>query len=383
MKRILFFVESLGGGGAEKVLVDLVNHMDPACFHITLVVMTSGGVWDHAAANHVDLRFLLRREDFAAGGWRGFGYRLRHQMLRRLPPRLVHFLFFHERNDAEIAFTEGLATRLIAAAPRKSRRLAWVHTDFSSNAEGSDGAFRSPKTQRRAYAKFDRILCVSQRVRDQFIAKLGALPQLTVQYNPVDAAAVRARAEEKTAFPPGRGMTLLAVGRFSPVKGMDRLLRICARLRDEGLEFRLWLLGDGAQRGALEEYIRAASLQDCVALLGFRQNPYPFLRTADCLVSASRAEGLSTAAAEALILGTPVVCTDCAGMREVLGGMPCGILAQNSEEGLCQALRELLRQPSRLEGMRAAALARGAQFSLEERMKEITAHILGAGEEGQ
>ncbi|MDR3313791.1 MAG: glycosyltransferase, partial [Oscillospiraceae bacterium] len=287
MRRVLFFMESLGQGGAEKIIVDLCSHIDRSRFAATLLVVSEGGAnWEAALQSGVRLRCIFRRAQAEATGLRGLRYRVRYHLLRRLPPRWAHRLFLRGRYNTEIAFTEGLATRVVSGAPKRRRKLAWVHIDPLSDPH-ADPLFEDRAAQREAYRRFDRVLCVSGSVQTAFAQKFGALPALGVQYNPVDAEAIRRRAAEPAPpwaadFPAAGdcGLRLLCIARLVIAKGVDRLLRVCARLRAEQFVFTLLVLGEGSQRGELEEIIAAGGLADCVRLAGFRANPYPALAQA-------------------------------------------------------------------------------------------------------
>ncbi|MCL2107560.1 MAG: glycosyltransferase [Oscillospiraceae bacterium] len=371
MIKVLFLIESLDGGGAEKILADLANHMDHSRFAVEIRTVTDGGVWARRVREPVRLRSLLHTADARTGGPRALWYKLRYHLLRRLPAGMACRLFLRGRYDVVAAFCEGLVTRLAAAAPRRlGRKFAWVHTDHINNPH-ADALFRHLKRHRRAYLSFDEVLCVSESVRKNFIEKFGALPRLSVQYNPVDIPDIIEKAAEPIELPASEGPILLCVARLVPAKGVDRLLRAARELKEADIPFALWIMGDGPRREELEGLIAAFGLRDRVVLLGYRQNPYPFLRAAALYASASYAEGFSTAATEALVLGTPIVSTDCAGMREVLGEEPCGILTENSWEGFYRELRELLLHPERIPPMEAAAARRAARFSLEERVREV------------
>ena len=91
-------------------------------------------------------------------------------------------------------------------------------------------------------------------------------------------------------------------------------------MKQSGYAFELWILGDGEEREMLQHYICKKQLEDCVTLWGFQTNPYAFMTQSDLFVCSSISEGYSTAVTEALILGLPVVTTDCSGMNELLQG---------------------------------------------------------------
>ena len=114
------------------------------------------------------------------------------------------------------------------------------------------------------------------------------------------------------------------MGGFPPPKKYIRLLKAHKRLLDEGLEYDLWILGDGTERPMLEQFVSENDLQDSVWMPGFIENPYPFMREADVLACSSVYEGFSTFVTEGVVLGKPIVTTDVSGMRELLGDSEFG-----------------------------------------------------------
>lgn len=106
-------------------------------------------------------------------------------------------------------------------------------------------------------------------------------------------------------------------------------------------------------------------------MLGFQKNPYKYMSQADLFVCSSRAEGFSTVVTEALILGLPVVTTDCAGMRELLGDNEFGIVADNNDEAIYLALKDMLEDRDKYQHYKKQALKRSSYFSMERSISEL------------
>ena len=167
-------------------------------------------------------------------------------------------------------------------------------------------------------------------------------------------------------------LKLISVGRLATQKGYDRLLLIINRLYDNGNNISLTILGEGSEREKLEEYIIKNNLGNVVHLPGFAPNPYSIIKEHDLFVCSSRAEGYSTAVTEALILGLPVITTDCSGMKELLGeNNEYGVVVQNDEESLYNGIKKFLENKSYLEFYTTKAIERGKKFSLTSLMNEI------------
>lgn len=170
---------------------------------------------------------------------------------------------------------------------------------------------------------------------------------------------------------------LVAVGTLKESKGYDRMLRIIKRLKDEGDPVCLYILGIGPEQQALEKYVSENGLDDSVMFLGYQTNPYKYVSRCDLFICASFAEGFSTAATEALIVGTPVCTVEVSGMKEMLGEHnEWGIVTDNNEEALYQGIKGLLDDPELLAHYKEQATKRGKSFSTENTVRAVEEVLL-------
>lgn len=346
MIKLLFYIDTLKAGGAEKVLQNLVNAMDHDRFAVTVATPfpeDRSGLSDRVAyqslypAKNIFTRYLYRLEA-ALGTALG---RVRGEF------------------DMEIAYLETGPTKVVAASKSKAKKVAWVHCDLIQKTD--DPAALARKTA-PWYAAFDRVVCVSGAVRDSFRLLYDRRFPADVLYNVSDEAGILRKAD---AFTPEKSNvpTLCAVGRLSPEKNFLHLLRALPALVRDGIPFRLLIIGEGGERQRLEEYIQRKKLGDHVTLLGWHENPYPYMKAADIIVCSSIYEGLSTVVTEALILGKAIVTTPCGGMDELLGSSEYGLIAQSDDNGLHRALRRMLTEPGLQAHYEAASARRGKEFS--------------------
>lgn len=126
----------------------------------------------------------------------------------------------------------------------------------------------------------------------------------------------------------------------------------------------------------LEEFVRNNNMEDSVIFLGYKINPYKYVAKCNLFVCASFAEGFSTAATEALIVGTPVCTVEVSGMREMLGNNEYGLITENNEEDLYEGIKKLLEKPELLEDYRERAKKRGMFFSTEKTVKAVEEMLL-------
>ncbi len=352
--KILFYIDTLTGGGAEKVLRNLVNSMDYDKFDITVQSTYKENVsgllnkeisYKYCYKKRNTFSDIIFRAEAAAG--------------------LVYPLHIKGDYDIEVAYLEAASTKIMAGSTnKKAKKLAWVHCNLEKNTDDINKYVAKTKDW---YQKFDKVICVSENVLDSFRELFGNIPPSEIVYNTVDDNEIT----QKSAYDLPNNikkerLTLLAVGRLSPPKNYPRLLKATKELLDEGFDFDLWILGEGDLRKEIENQIEDYNIKNRVKLLGFYDNPYPFIKTADISVCASDYEGLSTFVTESLILGKPVVTTDCGGMDELLGENEFGIRSDVGDSAFTDALREFLSDPSAIAHYAEKAKIRGLDFSKDK-----------------
>lgn len=341
MKKILIFLESLSGGGAEKVLTDIVSNLNHLKYDITVCTITDEGVYQKRVGETCKYRSLLKMKNYRAGGIKKLLFWLQMKFIYYFPSRWVYKCFFHDKYDIEIAFIEGFATKLISSSNNQSKKIAWVHIDMEKRPY-ADKIYRSHKEQVRVYHQFSKIVCVSKNVKDVFEKKFFYSNKIIVLYNPVDKDDIERKKVEKIELKRPKGLLLVTVGRLEYVKGYLRLLKCVTKLKEEGYNFSLWILGEGTQHDELAKYISQHNLSESVALLGFQRNPYKYINQCDAFVCSSYAEGFSTAATESLMLGKPIFTVNCAGMEELFGDYNCGIIVDNNDDALFGMLKKIV-----------------------------------------
>lgn len=367
MLKVLFLIHDLGQGGAEKVLVNLVNNLDRSKFDISVTALFGGGVNEQFLKPVIRFRTVFPKE--VPGN---------SKLMKLLTPRQLHRLCVKERYDIEVSYLEGPSARVISGCPVPETKLvSWIHVE-QHTMDRLAGSFRSEKEARACYNRFDQTVCVSQYVHDDFCQLLDFQKPCRVLYNTVESDKILSGAAEAAPEISGDGtLRLIAVGTLKESKGYMRLLSIVRRLREERYPVHLYILGIGPLQQEMEQYIRQNRLEDAVTLLGYQTNPYKYVAKCDLFVCASFAEGFSTAATEALIVGTPVCTVEVSGMKEMLGEHDeWSIVTENSEEALYQGIRRLLDDPALLAHYKEKAAQRGRSFSTEHTVKAVEDMLL-------
>ncbi|MBQ5984351.1 MAG: glycosyltransferase [Bacteroidales bacterium] len=365
-KKVLFIIESLSGGGAEKVLTTLVRNINQEKYNVTVCSIVNTGEYICEVKSCVNYKYILNKTNTLFGKVK---YKLVYNIL---PLKLVYLLFVPKRNDIEVAFIEGFSTKLLShSTNRHSKKIAWVHIDLMIN-HWTDLVYHSREEEIRAYQKFDKIICVSKSVKDSMSEFCKGFDNIGVLYNPIDSDEIlnlSGKNCERSHFLTGN-INLISIGRLVHQKGYDRLIPILKRLHDEGYDFVLNILGEGPDHSKLNRMIEENNMQKYISLMGFCPNPYPYLKVSDLFICSSRSEGYSTAVTEALILGVPVITTNCSGMNELLQDGQYGLITSNSEEALYEGIKQLLSS-NELEYYSKKAEERGKEFSIERIMQLI------------
>ena len=331
-KKVLFLIESLSGGGAEKVLSVIVKFFDYDHYDVTVCPMVDTGIYRDEVKKYVSHYFpvITYRGHALSRFWNTVKYKLVYSYL---PLCWVYKWFIPQCNDVEIAFCEGFVTKLLSQSNSKAKKIAWIHTDLTDNPWPIElGIFQQGEEERKAYSCFNKIVCVSHIVEQSFHKKYGLNNLTCTIYNPIDTEHIRDLAGKKDSQLNDK-LQVISIGRLVPQKGYDRLLEVAKQLYDEGYKFYLTILGEGVERQSLENYIEKNSMASYVSLPGFSENPYKQLINSDMFVCSSRAEGFSLVIAEALLLGIPVISTYCSGPNELLDGGKLGLLVENSNKG--------------------------------------------------
>lgn len=363
MKKVLFLIHDMGQGGAEKVLVNLVNNMDDSKFDITVMTLFDCG------ENRQFLDSRIKYQTWCKKMIPGNSH-----LMKMFSPEQLHKLIIKEHYDIEIAYLEGPCARVISGCQDESTKLVgWIHIELHGAERAAEG-FRSVREAKMCYRRFQKIVCVSQTVKEVFCNALKVKVPYQVLYNTNESEKILKMALESVddiRFPESE-VKIVGIGKLLKNKGFDRILRITKRLLDEGYKIHFYILGNGAERDNLLKYVNDNHLNKKVTFLGYQLNPYKYVARCDLFVCASYAEGFSTAATEALIVGTPVCTVEVSGMKEMLGeNNEYGLVVENNDEALYQGIKRFFDEPGLLEHYTKQAEIRGKDFSTEKTVRKV------------
>lgn len=340
MSRIAFFIPSMGGGGGEKVILNLVSGFAERGFDIDLVLIRAEGPFMAEVPENVRIVDLKGRRLITA------------------IPALLRYV----RTEKPVAFLSAFTAANIASV--LVRKLSGIQTKLVLTEHSTRSAVAEdtrslrekiyPFLMRHTYPRADAVVAVSGGVADDLSKVTGmARERITVIYNPVLTKRVFEQASfgkslDHPWFQSGEPPVILGVGRLTRQKDFPTLIRAFNLVRQQRAA-RLMILGEGEDRAMLEGLIKELGLEDGVSLPGFDPNPYRYLARAAVFVLSSRWEGLPTVLIEAMGVGTPVVSTDCrSGPQEILeGGRHGPLVPVNDPSALAEAILHQLEAPMR------------------------------------
>ncbi|WP_073330397.1 glycosyltransferase [Chryseobacterium carnipullorum] len=346
-KKILIRIGSLRHGGAEKVLINFLKNLPEDKYDVDLLINLYTGMYIKEVPSWVNLHYLIKGEMITTNKPHEIpvkAFRVLYQKMFLLFPSLLYkFVLQNKKYDVEIAAIHGMYRELLSSPQKDSKKIIWIQNDIFNLKE------YTPDVIRQLF-KFDRILVISNKLKEEMqkVARNDKEKKAVIKiFNPIDKTDTLNKANTAIDDYPFSNEipTFITIGTVYPQKGYDRLLDVHKKLMDEGLKHQIIIIGDGFDYENIQTKLNHLGLQETVKMLGFRSNPYPYLKKADFYVMSSRHEGFPTIIAEALILNKPVVSTDVSGIKDLLQEGKLGIITPNSEDGICEGMKKFLTDP--------------------------------------
>ena len=353
-KSILFVIDSLTCGGAEKSLVSLLSLLDYTQMEVDLMMVTRGGMFEQYVPQEVQVLSFPK-----AKGFRRFWYfvcQLYFSFLLRLYRILKKkkhgaevrwgamksgYAPLREHYDVAVAYQQGFPTYYVAEKVNADRKYAWINVDLSK--AGYDERFN-----RRYYDMMTRIVPVSD-VLCQMLGKTGYVDEakLYTVYDILNVDLMRRMAQENDVWDDihTEGFSLVTAGRMAPQKNYILAVETAKVLKDMGLMFRWYFVGDGSERLSVENLIAQYCLQDCISLVGMQPNPYPYMANCDIYVQTSSFEGFCLTLREARIFHKPVVSTNFPVVYDQIKDGENGLIAEMTAESLAEKIMLLVNNP--------------------------------------
>ena len=355
MKKIAFFVQWMLCGGVENALIALTNELVSAGNDVTIYVIKEKGDFLNKVSDSVHLKAIPMdtnlRTKIPVGEcldehkyWEALQFVIKHNLnknefaelnvnLDEIPELKEHYdiaVNYHMHSPFLVWY---LSERVTA-----SKKYTWIHNDFETTKYSID--------RLRQYLNcVDQFFAVSNQLVKEFINIFPEFKEkISTALNIVPKTEIVMKSEMfyPEEYKKDKFLKLLTVGRLEEQKGYDIAIDVCSKLKNAGLQFQWYILGEGTQRKTLETEIQKEHVEDCFHLLGTRMNPYPYFKNCDIYVQTSRHEGYVTTVSEAKIFKKPIVTTDVSGAREQLRNGINGSIVEINTNDIYMKLRELM-----------------------------------------
>lgn len=359
MKKLLFVMQSLYNGGAEKSLVNLLNELPENKYEVDLLLFRQEGMflsqvpkWVRILKTPDTLRLLyspLQR----AGKYKGvklFGT-IRSRIEERNIRSSVAYRWMHsynrriekvtEKYDVAIAYISGEVLYFVGDKVDADKKIVWIHNDYKSASHPQKYDYKYLKEMDGIVSISDECVNILKEVFPEFTDKIYNIANIT------SAEVTRKRAMEfvPKEYEPNP-VTLISIGRLNPQKGFDMAIDAAYMLKRKHIQFQWFILGNGPLEKSLKDKIKQKDVGDCFHLLGAKENPYPYIQNATIFVQTSRFEGKSVVLDEAKILGKPIVVTNYATVKDQIEDGKEGIIVPMNPEGIAAGIEKMLTDTS-------------------------------------
>lgn len=358
--KILFMIHDLGGGGAERVLNNLVNNLNPDSFDITILALFNVGNYQHDLNNNIKYKYVWNKP-----------FPKNTSILKLFPKEKLHNMIVKDTYDIEVAYLEGSVHRIVAGCCNPDTRLlAWQHS-YPHEVDDAMIGFRNYEEASACYEKYNGIACVSNEINDAMHKYYPSLNNLSVVHNVNDTDKIVELAKEPIDERlDGSAIKICCVGKLVKLKRVDRIIKVTRQLLDSGHNVQTLIIGTGPEEQLLKDSCVSYGITDKVIFTGFQTNPYKYISKCDIFVCASESEGFSTATTEALVLGLAVVSTPVSGARELLGDNEFGIVSEMTIESIYKCVESLVSNSQLLQDKRNASTKRGEMFLINKSILE-------------
>ncbi len=356
MKKVLFCMESLRAGGSATSLINLLCLYKEQGITCDLFLLEHDGIFLDQGKQYANVlpeepiisSIRCSKERLKKRGFLAFCIRATYIAAYKLLGVDKANRLFYSRSaaklsnkyDTVVAYQEQIPTEYLQYV-KADRRIAWCHSNFDAFCGGKPVEY-----YQNIYAKYNEVVCVSDVICQAMIETVELdLTHVHRIYNTIPPKPICEKANVPVEMKEAEHR-FVSVGRFVDVKGFDRAVLAAAALREQGISFVWYILGDGPEFKNIERMVRENDLTDYVILTGMTKNPFPYMAGADAYVMASSNEAQPMVMNEALTLQVPVISTLFPSAAEVVTDGVNGILTENSTDGVLQGVLRFINDES-------------------------------------
>ena len=340
--KILFRHRSMEMGGVEKVMLSIVNNLNPEKFEITVCLNLNQGELRNEFPPHIRKLYLAEgKEDFSKNIiLQKIQLYQRKKKLEKLRknPEIIDKQYLKEYFDIEIGMTYNDFESVLNSSNKNSKKIGWFHSEI--NVPGLKPLLPEILKQ---FPQFDVMVYCSQKIKDLMHIHHPELhfPREKVIINAISIEEIKVKAAEKIE-PFSEKPSFVSVGRLHYRKGYHKLIEAHTKLIREGHDHQILIVGEGEHRQNLEKLIKENKVERTFILLGNKMNPYPYIKNADFFILPSESEAWPLVIAEALILQKPIIATDTGDVSMMIAPEKTGILIPYKVDEMYYSMKRFL-----------------------------------------
>ncbi len=341
--KILFRHRSMEMGGVEKVMLSLIQNLNPEKFDITVLLNLNQGELRNEIPNHIR-KFTLApgKEDLSKNKFiQKFQLWKRKNKLNYLSknPQFIDFEILNDSFDIEIGMTYNDFEAVLNSTNKRSKKIGWFHSEI-----------QLPKLQPLVpkilehFPQFDYMIYCSEKIENLMHQHYPNLhyPKEAVIINAIPIEEIKKKAEEKIEDFPKNKPVFVSIGRLHSRKGYHKLMDAHAQLVKEGLHHTILIIGDGEELPNLLQQQKELGVEKTFLFAGNKMNPYPYLKLADFFILPSESEAWPLVIAEALILKKPIIATKTGDIPTMIHHQETGILINYATDEMYNAMKLFL-----------------------------------------
>ena len=369
MKNILFVTYKMGAGGVEKALINVLQLLDKSQYKAEVMVIQDGGEFIDYLPKDIKLlkyncpNYISKVTNYAKRVTKEDCPNIKRYIwnlllfMNRVSIKLFKKAFIFRIFDLKYRKNNPLdkydmiidfhgygnyTSYLVAMAKVDAIKVSWIHEQTIYPAYRRIGGI---------YKRFDKIFGNCLDSCDNFISVFPKCREkVEVYYNYLDINEIITKANEKVPKELEIDKTkIISVGRVTEQKDFMKAIETAEILKKRDIEFKWVVVGNGDQYEELYDVVQVKQLNDVMEFVGFRNNPYVYIKNADLYVQTSRAEGYCTTISEAIILGKPVVSTEVGGVNEQLDNGKGGIITKHNPIDIANAIIHLINHKTDME----------------------------------
>ncbi|MCX0398156.1 glycosyltransferase [Clostridium perfringens] len=377
MKKLLFITWSVSYGyGTEKSLADVLNRFDNTKYDISILPLFK---YSNNSIFNNNIKLLEPIIDYTDKNLDEVKALKNYYNLLSNPSLFNKWL--RKKYDCIIACNHN-APSYFASYIVGGKKIVWIRGDMSeldyTVLDKTTNEYKMVKQEHEMQANvlkvFDKIVVISEVTKNTLKNLFGITKNVVKISNSVDGEKIKFLSEKTVKIPEKTLFTTL--GRLDYNKNQILLLKAVREVKKYYDDFIIYILGDGDERLKLERYINDNKLNENVRILGFVENPYPYIKNSVATILTSLSEGFSLALVESVMLNTPIISTDVGVARELIEKYNCGTIIDYNEKELAQVL---IRYLNKYDGCKKA-FSIGDEYNINtevEKTRSLIENVLG------